>query len=1111
MKGDLHIMFLKGLSDIFQRKRKPLIKPSNIIRLLDKNPIGYGKSDKTKIVDNTLEECRKIVNSETYNNDVKVNVTVRRRLQSDIFAASDTLFIVNFSNNGDKNPTLLSVCLSIYRSLVEIVEQLKTHFAKTCQERFCFLSIHSDHMTNDIFLGMRDLVNDSNIPDALMNVVVNYLMSHTSLSLKSGLSIRCVVVGAKHHNHILLKRKTQIKIGGIKGLKNYNLLKSNRCKTFFPITSGYSGNENCFEDSCLIVSLAVGVLFNDTHKKDPTGGQLWQTIQRFHGKHVTKCRIAGKIILQKAQDLCNVAAVPYKGPHTFDDIIPIMEKNNIQLNVFSRNDGNRLIYRYPVDYDCTRQPINLFYIMSICGKYSHTHFIKNTYGFYRAMNAPCLACTKPKSSYYSHRCTKNPSCSKCGMLQLKSTTYINTAYTNMMCNSLVSKDEKLHCNICNRDFKTQKCYKAHFKHSCKNVWVCPICDIIYRKVGNNGINFDNIADQHKCGDDHCRICYQIVAHELLKDHICNLKPPSLQDFYTRICIFDAETLLLPNGNHSINVISCHYESKIHGNWNEVIFIDDRMKFEGDCFSQNIAEDKYLPTDVDQNICNSKKKTRYGFKSLTANKRSNSPVRKSVKKRRNGDNDEDSLADDDLLTNQQEQEQQEQEQEQEMITEHDEEFLSNITLDDKDDNGWFENKMDQTKSEKTTFTPVQKFLKFFIKDEFRGSTFISHNGSRFDSQLILSGLLSLGWLPNSVLNGSALMCLEVYEYNIRFVDSLHWLSGKLSNLPKRFPSIQEVKGIFPFQFNIEENFNYIGDPPNLKYFMSENDTDSEKSEKISFHRDYVKSGKQYNFNNEIIKYCCADTALLRQAITAFLKESFEFQRILTDRYGHHNESEKMKYFHAMSFPFFTVSSYVYTCFRHFCLNHKKQFSIIDEKGLSRVISSQGEMVYVTFLEKSHKNIIHGFNSTQQKKFGKITPDAYCPDCVTAFFFHGCHIHGHLEEREKCPYMNRTDTDESTNCFKKTFGELRKNFQRQKDYLMSDFASEVKKVSVIYQCVWEKKVKDISTAEYEFIMSEYKSRPVKRMAIRDCLRGGRTECFQVRYDNNDTRRFYYKVCK
>jgi hypothetical protein len=108
------------------------------------------------------------------------------------------------------------------------------------------------------------------------------------------------------------------------------------------------------------------------------------------------------------------------------------------------------------------------------------------------------------------------------------------------------------------------------------------------------------------------------------------------------------------------------------------------------------------------------------------------------------------------------------------------------------------------------------------------------------------------------------------------------------------------------------------------------------------------------------------------------------------------------------------------------------------------------------------------------------------------------------------MNRTDTDESINCFKKSFGELRKNFHRQKNCLMIDFAAEVKKVSVIYQCVWEKKVKDISTPEYEFILSEYKSRPVKRMAIRDCLRGGRTECFKVRYDHDGTRRFYYKVC-
>jgi len=180
--------------------------------------------------------------------------------------------------------------------------------------------------------------------------------------------------------------------------------------------------------------------------------------------------------------------------------------------------------------------------------------------------------------------------------------------------------------------------------------------------------------------------------------------------------------------------------------------------------------------------------------------------------------------------------------------------------------------------------VKEFIEFATSYNKGNNYFVAHNGSGFDSKFIFQTGLDLNLNINQIMRGSNFIKLSLKgdTYNgpkTTFIDNMLHLPGSLSGLAKDFfgSSPDEglrtnlSKGYFPHGFNLEENQDYVGPIPDLKYFTPETlklgsgETKFDSVLKLQeWHRNYVGD---WDFKKEIVKYCDLDVVIL----AALLKE------------------------------------------------------------------------------------------------------------------------------------------------------------------------------------------------------------------------------------------------
>jgi hypothetical protein len=146
--------------------------------------------------------------------------------------------------------------------------------------------------------------------------------------------------------------------------------------------------------------------------------------------------------------------------------------------------------------------------------------------------------------------------------------------------------------------------------------------------------------------------------------------------------------------------------------------------------------------------------------------------------------------------------------------------------------------------------------------------IAHNGSGYDTRLIFEQVISMN-LPHKlepIARGTKFMQLQVNGTTV-FKDSLLFLPASLSSLAKSF-ELPMRKGVFPHLFNSSENFDYVGRLPDKSMFDL---TFCAKSQKDidEFHKWYDERIKtEWNFKEELIKYCQDDVKILALLVKKF---------------------------------------------------------------------------------------------------------------------------------------------------------------------------------------------------------------------------------------------------
>jgi len=105
---------------------------------------------------------------------------------------------------------------------------------------------------------------------------------------------------------------------------------------------------------------------------------------------------------------------------------------------------------------------------------------------------------------------------------------------------------------------------------------------------------------------------------------------------------------------------------------------------------------------------------------------------------------------------------------------------------------------------------------------------------------------------------------------------------------------------------------------------------------------------------------------------------------------------------------------------------------------------------------------------------------------AGWFMGCAVHGHIN----CPNMPDS-TIEKKNMYNITYGHLNNIFNAKMKKVAEEFPGVTQ--HVMWECEWKilRAVKDSDL--YNFLKNIFSMRPEKRMSIRDCVKGGISECY------------------
>lgn len=364
----------------------------------------------------------------------------------------------------------------------------------------------------------------------------------------------------------------------------------------------------------------------------------------------------------------------------------------------------------------------------------------------------------------------------------------------------------------------------------------------------------------------------------------------------------------------------------------------------------------------------------------------------------------------------------------------------------------------------------KFCKWALSKEMKGTTYIAHNSKAYDTYFIIQYILK--HMPTVkyeiVRNGTKIMMLEIKEggLNIKFIDSHNFVQSKLSDFPKTFGLTEAKKGYFPHYFNTPENQNYIGPLPDKSYYGYNSMATKQRATFINWHDEMTNQNYVFNFKKELEEYCNSDVDILRRGCLELRKQFLGVCNI-------------------DPFKYITIASVCMAIYRQSDLSNatiavvknvkKENFSDESIKWLKSIILNR------------NKNIKHALNGGEAVICGAKV-DGYDESEKKVYQYHGCFWHG-------CPDcfnpndINPVNKNTMTNLYNDTL--RRTNQLKGKGY----------QVEEIWSCKWRKH------AKYKQMM-QYPEDVIEAINPRDAFFGGRTNATKLLVKNKKIK--YIDVC-
>ncbi len=170
--------------------------------------------------------------------------------------------------------------------------------------------------------------------------------------------------------------------------------------------------------------------------------------------------------------------------------------------------------------------------------------------------------------------------------------------------------------------------------------------------------------------------------------------------------------------------------------------------------------------------------------------------------------------------------------------------------------------------------IEKMFDDIMISKYAGYTLYAHNFNKFDSAFIFRILNKKYKISNIIPRNTGLLCFTVTHkisnkvIRIKITDSITLLPSSLAVLGSSF-NVDVTKDVFPHDFINENNLDYIGDFPELKYFNSDGSGNISVDMVIKYgEMARYYSGLEYpswNLRIELEKYLTKDVISLYQIL------------------------------------------------------------------------------------------------------------------------------------------------------------------------------------------------------------------------------------------------------
>ncbi len=540
-------------------------------------------------------------------------------------------------------------------------------------------------------------------------------------------------------------------------------------------------------------------------------------IKNLREKNIGKRSRAEADLHQFIREFCRehgFAAEDFAPAHLDDALREKIDRIEINLHVYAAEAGCTMIFNHPYRYDSSRPTVSLYLARdedeekrrkkaakkrrkrkkgetdSGAGNSEgdeqtdgpelllfHCGLIKQEKKFLSHMQQiPCHFCRRNFSVDYfkMHLCTARETCKKCRQIKLEEDDYVDIEIAQLRCvppTAITRVD--LECDYCTQVCNTVECKNNH-QALCKNLGYCEQCRKVYRHKKS--------GKPHKCGDDFCRTCFQPFNKLSFRQHRCKLEPTRLQKHHSKVAPFDLETIIDPKtGRHKVNAAGLIRESpRKSGSFDQIAFFNRNLRHEKNgVLEEGVFSYKYWPDHMDDQIDKIRRKAPKKIKSLlrpraAPKKRKAAPAdeKEDEKAKRQKlvlqflDREAGAAEGDDDSSD----EEMNSDNEEDIVMQHEREAGAREPdqgIDDEDEEEDFEN------------SALSQFLDFVLTPEHFGYVFLSHNGAKFDSILVLNALHKKNVHVDPLFDGNKILQMRIPALKITFIDTMKYLKIPLS--------------------------------------------------------------------------------------------------------------------------------------------------------------------------------------------------------------------------------------------------------------------------------------------------------------------------------------------